>query len=270
MALKSKNPIGIFDSGIGGLTVASAIHKMMPHEDIIYYGDTAHFPYGDKSSELIQEFSLQIADYMLSRGCKMIVIACNTASAHAFKAVKKHVGSSVHVVNVIDPAAEMIAKRFSSGKIGVIGTRGTIESGIYPRKIKKNNPELLVTSQATPLLAPMIEEGYFNNKISRTIIHSYLEKKSFSGIKAIILACTHYPLIKKEIDDYFKGKVDVVDSAEVVAAEIKHLLLEQKLLSGKNKQGKLEFYISDVSEAFLKSAGIFFSGKIKFKKKSFS
>jgi glutamate racemase len=254
-------PIGIFDSGIGGLTVAHAIHKKLPNESLIYFGDTAHFPYGDKSPELIERYALEIANYLLDRGCKMIVIACNTASAHAFRAVEKLAANRALVVNVIDPAANAIAQTFAEGRVGVIGTRGTTQSGIYPRKIKKLNPKLQVTSLATPLLAPMIEEGFFNNNISRTVIHSYLERKSLAGIKGIILACTHYPLIRKEIDDYFKGKVRVFDSAEVVAGHIKALLEEKDLLAS-HQHPATEFYISDLTESFQLSAQIFFREKI--------
>ncbi len=258
-------PIGIFDSGIGGLTVAHAIHHLLPHESLIYFGDTAHFPYGDKSPELIERYSVKIAEYLLRRGCKMIVIACNTASAHAFKAVERLAGNAAIVINVIDPAAIAIANTFEQGRVGVIGTRGTVQSGIYPRKIRKLNPDLQVSSLATPLLAPMIEEGFFNNKISRTIIHSYLDKKTLSGIRGIILACTHYPLIRKEIEDYYKGKVIVFDSAEAVARQIREKL-EAKDLVAISAIPALEFYISDLTESFQQSAELFFREKIKLQK----
>lgn len=255
------SPIGIFDSGIGGLTVAAAINKLLPEESLIYFGDTAHFPYGDKSPELIMDYSQGIAEYLLSRNCKMIVIACNTASSHAFKSVSKFVGKRALVVNVIDPAADAISKQFPTGKVGIIGTRGTVNSGIYPRKIKKLSTNTEVTSLATPLLAPMIEEGFFNNKISRTVIHSYLDKKSFKDIQAIILACTHYPLIRREIEEYYKGSVTVFDSAEMVANAARKSLKDHKLLSTGNIPA-LEFYVSDYTESFEKSARYFFPSKI--------
>jgi glutamate racemase len=257
----SKSPIGIFDSGIGGLTVAAAIHRLMPEESIIYVGDTAHLPYGDKSPELIEQYSKRITDYLMERGCKIIVIACNTASAHAFKPVQIHVNHKVPVANVIDPAAKAIASAFANKKVGVIGTRGTINSGIYPRKIKKLNPDIEVTSLATPLLAPMIEEGFFNNKISKTVINSYLDKKSFKGVDAIILACTHYPLIRKEIDEFYKGNVVVFDSAEMVAKDVKDKLQTAGLLN-KEKDPSLEFYVTDFTDSFEKSAHYFFPTKI--------
>jgi glutamate racemase len=260
--MQANAPIGIFDSGIGGLTVAAAIHRLMPNESLIYFGDTAHFPYGDKSPSRIESYGLGIADYLLNQGCKMIVIACNTASAHAFKAVTKYVGNKAIVVNVIDPASQVVANCYPNGRVGVIATRGTIQSGIYPRKIKKMSPNTEVTSLATPLLAPMIEEGFFNNRISRTVIHSYLEKKSLQNIQAIILGCTHYPLIHKEIEDYYQGKVDVVDSAEMVAVSVKEALSNKQLLSTNSKNGYLRFLVSDFTESFETSAAYFFPEKV--------
>lgn len=257
----SQNPIGIFDSGIGGLTVAAAIHKLLPNESIIYVGDTAHLPYGDKSPELIEQYAKGITDYLLERGCKIIVIACNTASAHAYKPIKQYVDGKVLVANVIDPAAKAISKAFNKKKVGVIGTRGTINSGIYPRKIKKLNADIEVTSLATPLLAPMIEEGFFNNKISKTVINSYLDKKSLKGIDAIILACTHYPLIRKEIDEFYKGSIVVFDSAEMVARDVQEKLSMLKILNNETVPN-LEFYVTDYTDSFEKSAHYFFPTKI--------
>lgn len=258
----NSNPIGIFDSGIGGLTVASAIHKAMPSESIIYFGDTAHLPYGDKSPDSIKYYSIRIADFLLEKNAKVIVIACNTASAIAFEAVKRHVGKRALVVGVIEPTVEFISKKFHKGEIGVIGTKGTIKSDVYAKKLKEKNRSLIVNSISTPLLAPMIEEGFFNNKISRTIINSYLSKSKLKKIKALILACTHYPLIKPEILEYYNKKVEVIDSAETVANYIKDLLGEKKLLSS-SKAFALKFFISDYTKAFEKSTRIFFSGKLK-------
>lgn len=266
MILSPQSPIGIFDSGIGGLTIASAINRLMPHESIIYYGDTAHMPYGDKSPELIESYSLHISNYLYEKGCKIIVIACNTASAHAFKSVQKHLDGKVVVVNVIDPTVTAVSNQFEQGKVGVIGTRGTINSGIYARKIKKANKNLAVTSLATPLLAPMIEEGFFNNNISKTIIHSYLLKKSLEKIDALILACTHYPLIKNEVRSFYKSNTLILDSAEMVALEVKKRLIELQLLAPKNLQPDLQFLVSDYTESFEKSTKFFFGKGIKLKK----
>jgi glutamate racemase len=258
-----QKPIGIFDSGIGGLTVASAIKKLLPSESFIYFGDTAHLPYGDKSSESIRHYAERITEFLVGRKCKMIVIACNTASAYAYKTVQQVCGPGIPVINVVDPVANYTASHYKKGKIGVIGTKGTIQSRIYVNRIGKLNPKLKVLSNATPLLAPMIEEGYFNNKISQTIINSYLSKSSISDISALILGCTHYPLIRKEVDNYYHGKVEIIDSANVVAAAVKKILVTKKLINGKKFAAKYSFYVSDFTEAFEKSTRIFFNEKIE-------
>ena len=256
-------PIGIFDSGIGGLTVASAIRKELPGESFIYFGDTAHLPYGDKSPENIRAYADRITHFLLDHDCKAIVIACNTASAHAYKTVKKICGARIPVINVIDPVAEYTSKNYSDCKVGVIGTKGTIQSRVYVKRIEKLNKSLKVISNATPLLAPMIEEGYYNNKISQTIINSYLSKPNFDKIKAIILGCTHYPLIKKEVDQYFKKKVEIIDSASVVAQRVAAVLAEKNLQRKDGKKVKLNFFVSDYTESFEQSTRIFFQEKIK-------
>lgn len=256
-------PIGIFDSGIGGLTVAKAIQKHLPNESIIYFGDTAHLPYGDKSSKAIKGYSEKITEFLLSKGCKTIVIACNTASAHAYKEVKQLcVDNNAIAFNVIDPVVNYTASNFQNQKVGVIGTKGTIKSRIYVRKITSKNQNIEVVSRATPLLAPMIEEGFFNNYISKTIIHNYLETKSLKNISAIILACTHYPLIKEDVDSYFKKKVKIIDSADIVAQSIKAKLIEKNLLS-KSKSAHYEFFVSDYTKSFEKSTKFFFGEQIK-------
>jgi glutamate racemase len=266
MALKASNkPIGIFDSGIGGLTVAKAIQRVLPGESLIYFGDTLHLPYGEKSPKAITRYSEEITDFLLSKGCKCIVIACNTASSIAYEAVKKRVGNKAVVFNVIDPVAEYVATHFDDKKIGIIATKATVKSGMYLKKIQKINPTLEVSSYATPLLAPMIEEGFFNNKISRTIINSYLSNVKLKNIKALILACTHYPLIKPEIEEFYKKKVQIIDSAQIVANYIESKLREKHLITNK-KTVRHFFYLSDLTESFIKSTRYFFKKKIKFEK----
>lgn len=257
-------PIGIFDSGIGGLTVASAVHDLLPNESIMYFGDTAHFPYGNQSPEQIADYGMKISRFLYESGCKMIVIACNTASAHAFKGIVRDIDGRIPVINVIDPASAAIAYKYPQGSVGVIGTAGTIKSGIYKRRIERLAPQIKVSSLATPLLAPMIEEGFFNNKISQTIINSYLEKKSLKNIDVLILACTHYPLIKKEVEDYYKGKVQVVDSAYWVALEVKSQLQSAEILANAKKP-EFKFYVSYLTSVFEKTAKYFFPQKVEFK-----
>lgn len=258
---RTKDPIGIFDSGIGGLTVASAIHKVLPQESLIYFGDTAHLPYGDKSPDSIKYYAIRIAQFLLEKNCKVIVIACNTASAMAYEVVKNFVAGKALVVNVIDPIVDEVIHTEGLKNIGVIGTKGLIKSDIYSLKIKALKKNLQVSSLATPLLASMIEEGFFNNKISRTIINSYLSKPKLKNIDSLILACTHYPLIKTEIEEYFKNKIKIIDSSIVVASQVEHLLREKKLLN-KQKKSKHHFYVSDYTDSFEQSTRLFFKGKI--------
>ena len=265
---KSSGPIGIFDSGIGGLTVANAIQKVLPNETLIYFGDTAHLPYGDKSPDSIKYYAIRICQFLLEHNCKMIVIACNTASSLAYETVKDFVGGKVPVINVIDPVVEYITAKKQIKKVGVIGTKGTIKSDIYARKIKAKNKKLVVSSLATPLLAPMIEEGFFHNKISRSIIGAYLSSRKLAKIDSLILACTHYPLIRPEVEDYYKEKVDIVDTAGVVASHVKVVLQQNKLLS-KNKSPKHHFYVSDFTKSFEDSTRFFFRNKIHLEKVNF-
>jgi glutamate racemase len=257
-----ESPIGVFDSGIGGLTVADAIQKILPFEKLIYFGDTAHLPYGDKAPESIRSYSVRIADFLLEQGCKMIVIACNTASSIAYETVKKHVGNKAIVVDVINPVVEEVSSMKKVHHVGVIGTRATIRSNAYMNRITGLNPKMKVSSLATPLLAPMIEEGFFNNKISRTIINSYLSRPKIKKIDALILACTHYPLIKPEIEEYYKKNIFIVDAADIVAHRVHHLLGAHQLLNPGTK-GKHRFFISDFTKSFEESTKIFFRGKIR-------
>lgn len=259
-------PIGIFDSGIGGLTVANAIQNVLPYESLIYFGDTAHLPYGDKSADSIKYYAIRIAQFLLKQNCKIIVIACNTASAMAYETVKDFVGGSVPVIDVINPVVNHVASSRSQKRIGVIGTKGTIKSDIYARKIHQKNKKLEVASLATPLLAPMIEEGFFNNKISRTVIASYLNSRKLARVDSLILACTHYPLIKPEVEEYYGGKVNIVDSAGVVADEVKKVLKERKLIAPKKKPVR-HFYVSDFTKSFEESTRYFFGNKIHLEKK---
>ncbi|HVA98515.1 MAG TPA: glutamate racemase [Bacteroidia bacterium] len=261
---QANRPIGIFDSGIGGLTVANAIHEVLPNEQLIYFGDTAHMPYGDKSPDSIKYYAIRISQFLLEHDCKIIVIACNTASAIAYEVVKDFVGEKALVVNVVDPVVkEVTQKKIKS--VGVIGTKGTIKSDIYAKKIYLLNKNIEVKSLATPLLASMIEEGFFNNKISRTIINSYLSRPRLKKIDALILACTHYPLIKKEIQEYYEKNILIIDSAKVVANYVYDLLKKEKLLNT-TKNLKQHFYVSDYTNSFEKSTKYFFKNKIHLEK----
>lgn len=265
MNLHARNPIGIFDSGIGGLTVAAAIHKLLPNERIVYFGDTAHLPYGDKSAKAIRGYSQKITEFLLEKHCKMVVMACNTASSVGFRIVKQTCGSKALATNVIDPMVKYVSANYQTGKVGIIGTKGTIDSRVYPRKLKQENEELLVASAATPLLCPMIEEGFFNNNISKTIIFDYLSRNQLDEIDALVLGCTHYPLIKKEVESFYKESVEVIDSSEIVARDVQRLLGQKNLLAQKKPTSRNHFYVSDYTESFERSTRLFFKGEIHLK-----
>lgn len=258
----NSSPIGIFDSGIGGLTVAHAVTKLLPNEHIVYFGDTAHLPYGDKSSAAIQAYSIKICNVLLQQNCKVILIACNSASAAAFELVREYVGSKAKVLNVIDPCVSYCSKNFAGKTIGLIGTKQTVNSNIYRKKIDDLRQNIHLKSLATPLLAPMIEEGFFNNTISESIINEYLHNEELNEIEALILGCTHYPLIKTQIDNYYQGNVTVLDSSQIVAQSLKDYLVERQLENQGNTSNK-QFYISDYTKSFETSTKIFFGEQIK-------
>jgi glutamate racemase len=266
MQPNKNNPIGIFDSGIGGLTVAAAIKKILPQENLMYFGDTAHLPYGEKAASSIKQYSTRIAKFLAEKKCKAIVIACNTISAVAFNEVRKHIDKSITVYNVIDPVAQFVAEHYPKSKVGVIATKATTHSRVYVKRINKLSATTTVTSLATPLLVPMIEEGYYNNNISQAIINSYLSKPSLVGIKAIVLGCTHFPLIKKEVSNYYKNKVEIIDSAHIVALHIKNSLQKDDLLNEKGGEKDI-FYVSDYTTSFDKSTKIFFAKDVALKEK---
>ncbi|MBL6662956.1 MAG: glutamate racemase [Flavobacteriales bacterium] len=257
--MNKDNPIGIFDSGIGGLTVAKAIRSLLPHESLLYFGDTKHLPYGEKSAHAIQEFSKNIALFLKQKNCKMIVIACNTASSVAYDTIKNEC-PDIEIVNVIDPIVNRITTSKDTNTIGVIGTKGTINSDVYPQKIKSINRKIIVKSLATPLLAAMIEEGFFNDKISQAIVHNYLKDPALEGIDKLILACTHYPLIYEVIRDFYPKEIEIIDSASHVALHIKDVLSDKQLLAHQSQKHK--FYVSDYTLSFEKSAKFFFGEDI--------
>lgn len=267
MQLSSSQAIGIFDSGAGGLTVASAVKKILPNEKIIYFGDTAHLPYGDKSFETVKKYALRITDFLLEKNCKLILIACNTASAAAYEAVKEKAKNKALVLNVIDPAAEFVANKNELKKVGVIGTKGTVSAGIYTKKINDINSEKKIVALATPLLVPLIEEGFIYDNISNAVIKEYLSNKKLENIDALILACTHYPVIKNQIRKFYNFKTSVIDSSEIVARKLKDILTENKILNTENKIPYHEFFVSDYTDFFETLAEMFFDEKIILQKK---
>lgn len=255
--------IGLFDSGIGGLTVANAILDELPNENLIYFGDTAHLPYGDKSADTIRYFAKTIGSFLLGKDCKIIIIACNTASAVAYEMLQNMAGEKAYVFSVIEPVVDYILKN-KYRKVGVIGTLGTINSKVYQHKIEERDASVQVSQLATPLLAPMIESGFAHGEISHLVIEEYLNKPELADIECLVLACTHYPLIKNEIEAYYakhNRKVDVLATNQIVAKHIKHFLIENGLVNFEPKAHH-EFYVSDYTESFEKTTQYFYKEKI--------
>ncbi|MGB0427925.1 MAG: glutamate racemase [Flavobacteriales bacterium] len=259
---QAQQAIGIFDSGVGGLTIAKVLAATLPHEKIIYFGDTVHLPYGEKSADVIQHFSKNIAQFLVQKQCKMIVIACNSASSYAFEHLKNSLPEPVILVNVIDPVVDKLGC-FDLKKVGVIGTKATISSAVYSRKIKAKYPNLKHTELATPLFAKMIEEGFIDNTISKEIIKSYLSQPELEAIDALILGCTHYPLISKEIDEFFESKVHLLDSPQLVVDHIKTELERHQLLAQTKAAQQPVFYVSLFTESFKQTAQMFFGQDIE-------
>lgn len=256
--------IGIFDSGIGGLTVANAISKLLPNEHLVYFGDTEHMPYGEKSADLIQEFSIKITQYLIEKKkCKAIVIACNTASAMAYSHLKEKYLGKVPIINVIDPMIELIVTRHYK-KVGIIATRGTVDSLVYQNKLKRRAPKQKFSVLATPLLASMIEENFIHDEISQAVLRKYLSNRKLDGIDSLVLGCTHYPLIAPTIADFFNHKVELLKSGDIVALKLKSILENENLLR-KGKAKENEFIVSDLTKNFEKSAKNFYGQRISLK-----
>lgn len=262
--LSASQPIGIFDSGVGGLTVAKEIKRLMPQEDLIYFGDTKHLPYGDKSKEAIIGYSVQIAKFLLENNCKAIVIACNTATANALKEVLDTVNSQAMVFDVINPVAEKVAFEIHTN-VGVIATKATVNSGLYRKSIRKHNKFIKVDELATPLLVPAIEEGLKNHAITNSIIYHYLSNKKLKNIETLILGCTHYPLLVDEIRQYYGNRVRVIDSPNIVANQVRHFLEKENLLNKNNPQPKYQFFLSDITKNFEKISKKFFGKSVELK-----
>jgi glutamate racemase len=244
-------PIGVFDSGIGGLTVVSALRRLLPNESIYYLGDTARVPYGGKSASTVQRYSLEIAALLLGENAKTLIVACNTASALALPVLRERV--PVTVTGVIEPGARAAASATRNGHIGVIGTRATIKSGAYERALRGLNPELRVTARACPLLVPLIEEGWLESDVTDKVVMQYLEPLLEDGVDTLVLGCTHYPLLRPAISRLLGDAVTLVDSAENCATALRDLLQEEGLAAGA-EGGHLQVALTDPPDSFLRIA----------------
>lgn len=245
-------PIGVFDSGIGGLTVVRALRELLPNEKIVYLGDTARVPYGGKSAATVERYSRELAAMLLGDNCKAIVVACNTASALALPALEKEL--PVPVTGVIEPGAEAAVAATRNGQIGVIGTRATIRSGAYDRAIAAVDPAVQVTARACPLFVPLIEEGWLENSITDEVVRQYLEPLLAVGIDTLVLGCTHYPLLHPAIARFVGEKVTLVDSAANCATAAMQLLSSHELSASAEQSGTLSVALTDPPDAFLEVA----------------
>ena len=247
-----RRPIGVFDSGIGGLTVVSALRRCLPNESIYYIGDTARVPYGGKSQTTVQRYSLEIASLLLRENAKTIVVACNTASSLALPALEA--GLPVKVTGVIAPGAQAAIAATRNGHVGVIGTRATIKSGSYERALRSLSPEVRVSARACPLLVPLIEEGWLSSEITDKVILQYVEPLLEDGIDTLVLGCTHYPLLRPAIGRLLGETIALVDAAENCAISIGHLLERENLNAEGNNAGALQVALTDPPDSFLRIA----------------
>lgn len=257
----SKLPIGIFDSGLGGLTVMSAIMKALPNENIIYFGDTAHVPYGSKSKEAVTRYALDIASFLVSKKVKMIVVACNTASAVALEKLRGKF--KVPIIEVIGPGAKAALSATKCRRIGVIGTEATIRSSSYAKAINKLRPDAKVFSKACPLFVPLAEEGWLEHKVTNIVAREYIKPLLKNNIDALVLGCTHYPLIKKTIAGVVGKDVKLIDSSETAANEVLETLGELGLSNLSPKKGRYEYFVSDIPQKFSEIACRFLGRAIK-------
>lgn len=242
-------PIGVFDSGVGGLTVAREIMRLLPNENIVYFGDTARVPYGSKSQETIIRYSRQIIRFLKTKKVKAIVIACNTASALALETVSKEVG--VPIIGVVEPGARAAIEATGNKKIGVVATEATINSAIYTQMIQAVDEQIEVAGKACPLFVPIVEEGFAKHKIAEEIIDIYLSELKASSVDTLILGCTHYPLLRNRIREYLGDNIHLVNPAFETAQDVKRLLETHDLLNEQvERDVEHEFYVSDLVDKF--------------------
>lgn len=255
--MKSSNPIGIFDSGIGGLTVLKEIRHHIPGENLIYFGDTARVPYGIKSAETVRRFSKEIADYLVRLDIKMLVVACNTATAAALNALRESL--PIPVVGVLMPGAYAASRATKTGRVGVIGTESTVASGAYERLIRNIRPGTEIFAASCPLFVPLVEEGRLTGEITALVAKEYLSPLKEKDIDTLVLGCTHYPLLKSVIGEVMGEKATLIDSAHETAQEVRRVLGKNGLENGPGGDGYIRYFVTDAPERF-KAVGERFLG----------
>ena len=259
--MSDRRPIGIFDSGIGGLTVAGQIQKILPEEDIVYFGDTARVPYGTKSKETVTKFSVENVEFLMEKDVKLVVVACNTASSLSLDFLKRCF--RVPIIGVIEPGAKGAVSTTRNNRVGVIGTNATVSSGAYEKAIKKINSRISVSAQGCPLFVPLVEEGWLNRDVTRQVASTYLAALKAKKIDTLIMGCTHYPLLREVIQEVMGRNVLLVDSAKEVAKEARIILDSAGLLNSPGRKGKHNFFVSDEPSRFVRMAERFLKRRIK-------
>jgi glutamate racemase len=247
--MNDARPLGVFDSGIGGLTVVKALRDLLPNENIFYLGDTARVPYGGKSATTVERYSVEMTEMLVAEDVKAIVIACNSASAVALPKLEEML--PIPVIGVIKPGAQAAVAATRNGHVGVIGTRATIKSGAYERELRALNPDIRVSMRACPLLVPLIEEGWLDDELTDRVIACYLGPITHDGIDTLVLGCTHYPLLADAISRFLSGKVRLVDSARTCAKTVERLLDRQSLRAPRDGEGSLQVALTDAPDTFL-------------------
>jgi glutamate racemase len=252
--------IGVFDSGIGGLTVLHKIIEVLPRENTVYLGDTARAPYGTKSVETVLRYSFENSEFLVEKDVKLLVVACNTSTAVALPRLRERF--AIPVLGVIEPGVRGAVKATKNRKIGVIGTDATIQSGAYTKALKKADGAIEVYSRACPLFVPLVEEGWTENAVVQTTVRNYLGSLKHSGIDTLILGCTHYPLLKSTIRAFMGDRMRLVDSAEEVAVEVA-ALLKRRQLTRKSGKGAHGFFVTDAPDRFIKIGQRFLGEKVE-------
>ncbi len=253
-------PIGVFDSGLGGLTTVKQLISVMPNEDIIYFGDTGRVPYGNRSRETIIRYTRDDINFLLKHNIKLIIAACGTASSVALPYIDR---CGTPIIGVLEPACRAAVKRTRNGRIGVIGTAGTIKSDKYAQIIREINPEIQVFSAPCPMFVPVVENGYADSEVARIVANDYLTPLKKDNVDTLILGCTHYPLLEKVISDIMGDGVTLISSGLEAAEYTKKLLSEGDMLTDRTREGKYEFYVSDSTESFASLGGLFLGRAIE-------
>ncbi len=258
---RTARPIGVFDSGLGGLTIVREIRRVLPKESIVYFGDMARLPYGTKSREQILAYSIQNTLFLIKHKVKAVVIACNSSSSAAYSFLKRHF--NLPILDVVEPAAEEAAARTRSGRIGVIATQATVASGAYERALKKLNPRFKVYGGACPLFVPLVEEGWMEGKIPEGITQTYLKRILKKKVDTLILGCTHYPLLKATIQKVAGSGIRLVDSIGPTVGKLTMLLEKKGLGSNGGAKGEMKIFVSDTPRNFVSLGEEFLGEKLK-------